>query len=177
MINYISCHDNNTLWDKLVIVENNLQEIKYPECQNHPPTREKETDDIKIYPQKLKCFNDKDKILFQKRDEIIVKRNKLAAAVLMMSFGVPFFQAGEEGARTKLGEGNSYNLSKSLNRIDWQRMYMFEDIIKYYKKLIKIRKNLQNFYELNRAKYNHIEGLPKGIVGFHIQRIKYGEYK
>ena len=27
LINYISCHDNNTLWDKLVIVENNLQEI------------------------------------------------------------------------------------------------------------------------------------------------------
>ena len=177
LINYISCHDNNTLWDKLVIVENNLQEIKYPVYQNLPPTRENETDDIKIYPQKLNCFNDKDKILFQKRDEIIVKRNKLAAAVLMMSFGVPFFQAGEEGARTKLGEGNSYNLSKSLNRIDWQRMYMFEDIIKYYKKLIKIRKNLNNFYELNRAKFYHIEGLPKGIVGFHIQRIKYGEYK
>ena len=177
LINYISCHDNNTLWDKLVIVENNLQEVKDPEIKPVPPTKESESDNITIYPQKLKCFKDKDKKLFKKRNEIIVKRNKLAAAILMMSFGVPFFQAGEEGGRTKLGEGNSYNLSKSLNRIDWKRIYLFEDIMKYYKKLIKIRKSLLNFYELNRAKYNNIEGLPKGIVGFNVQRIKYGEYK
>ena len=177
LINYISCHDNNTLWDKLVIVENNLQEVKEPEIKPVPPTKESESDNITIYPQKLKCFKDKDKKLFKKRNETIVKRNKLAAAILMMSFGVPFFQAGEEGGRTKLGEGNSYNLSKSLNRIDWKRIYLFEDIMKYYKKLIKIRKSLLNFYELNRAKYNNIEGLPKGIVGFNVQRIKYGEYK
>ena len=177
LINYISCHDNNTLWDKLVIVENNLQEVKDPEIKPVPPTKESESDNITIYPQKLKCFKDKDKKLFKKRNEIIVKRNKLAAAILMLSFGVPFFQAGEEGGRTKLGEGNSYNLSKSLNRIDWKRIYLFEDIMKYYKKLIKIRKSLLNFYELNRAKYNNIEGLPKGIVGFNVQRIKYGEYK
>ena len=95
----------------------------------------------------------------------------------MLSYGVPFFQAGEEGARTKLGEGKSYNLSKSLNQIDWKRIYKFEDLVEYYKKLINIRKKLFNLYELKRAKYNNIEGLPKGIVGFNIQRIKYGEYK
>ena len=177
LINYLSCHDNNTLWDKLVIVENNLQEEKKPEFKPVLPTRETERDNIVIYPQKLKSFKDKEKILFQKRNEIIVKRNKLAAAILFMSFGVPFFQAGEEGGRTKLGEGNSYNLSKSLNRIDWERIYLFEDMVKYYKKLIKIRKNLMNFYDLNRTKYYQIEGLPKGIVGFNVQRIKYGEYK
>ena len=178
LINYISCHDNNTLWDKLVIVENNLNEQRYPNDENNMPiTRESEKDIIEINPKKLKCFIDKDKIYFKKRDEIIVKRNKLAAAILMLSFGVPFFQAGEEGGRTKLGEGNSYNLSKSLNQIDWKRMYEFEDLIEYYKKLINIRKKLFNFYELNRVKYNNIDGLPKGIVGFYIQRSKYGEYK
>ena len=176
LINYLSCHDNNTLWDKLVIVEKNLIEQKYDE-NNIPITRENEKDDIEILPKKLKCFKDKEKILFKKRDEKLVKRNKLAAAILMLSYGVPFFQAGEEGARTKLGEGNSYNLSKSLNQIDWKRIYKFEDLVEYYKKLIIIRKKLFNLYELNRAKYNNIEGLPKGIVGFNIQRIKYGEYK
>ena len=178
LINYLSCHDNNTLWDKLVIVEYNLIEEKIINEESHfPITREKETDDIIICPKKLKCFKNNEQILFKKRDEKIIKRNKLAAAILMFSFGVPFFQAGEEGARTKLGEGNSYNLSKSLNQIDWKRIYLFEDLVKYYKNIIKIRKSLQNFYELNRAKYNNIEGLPKGIIGFHIQRIKYGEYK
>ena len=178
LINYLSCHDNNTLWDKLVIVENNLQEEKFPQTPSiTPKNRDMESDEVKIYPQKLKCFKNKDIILFKKRNEIVVKRNKLAGAILMMSFGVPFFQAGEEGGRTKLGEGNSYNLAKSLNQIDWKRMYMFEDIIKYYRKIIKLRKILQNFYELNRAKYNNIEGLPKGIVGFQVHRIKYGRYK
>ena len=178
LINYLSCHDNNTLWDKLVIVENNLIEEKFINEGSHfPVSREKETDDIIITPKKLKCFKNKDQILFKKKDEKIVKRNKLAAAVLMFSFGVPFFQAGEEGARTKLGEGNSYNLSKSLNQIDWKRIYLFEGLVKYYRKIIKIRKLLFNFYELKRAKYNNIEGLPKGIIGFHIQRNKYGEYK
>ena len=178
LINYLSCHDNNTLWDKLVIVENDLQEIKYKsEDNNVILTREIEKDNIKIIPKELKSFNDNDQNIFLKRDEIVIKKNKLAAAILMFSFGVPFFQAGEEGARTKLGEGNSYNLSKSLNQIDWERMYKFEDLINYYKKVIKIRKKLLNFYELNRAKYNNIDGLPKGIVGFHIQRIKYGKYK
>jgi pullulanase len=178
LINYLSCHDNNTLWDKLVIVENDLQEIKYKsEDNNVILTREIEKDNIKIIPKELKSFNDNDQNIFLKRDEIVIKKNKLAAAILMFSFGVPFFQAGEEGARTKLGEGNSYNLSKSLNQIDWERMYKFEDLINYYKKVIKIRKKLLNFYELNRAKYSNIDGLPKGIVGFHIQRIKYGKYK
>ena len=177
LINYLSCHDNNTLWDKLVIVENNLIEQKFNEDNKFQLTRENEKDEIKIIPKKLNCFKDKDKIFFKKRNEIIVKRNKLAASILMFSFGVPFFQAGEEGARTKMGEGNSYNLSKSLNQIDWKRIYMFEDLFKYYKKLIKIRKILLNFYELNRVKYNNIEELPKGIIGFNVQRIKYGKYK
>ena len=177
LINYLSCHDNNTLWDKLVIVENNLIEQKFNEDNKFQLTRENEKDEIKIIPKKLNCFKDKDKIFFKKRNEIIVKRNKLAASILMFSFGVPFFQAGEEGARTKMGEGNSYNLSKSLNQIDWKRIYMFEDLFKYYKKLIKIRKILWNFYELNRVKYNNIEELPKGIIGFNVQRIKYGKYK
>ena len=177
LINYLSCHDNNTLWDKLVIVENNLIEQKFNEDNKFQLTRENEKDEIKIIPKKLNCFKDKDKIFFKKRNEITVKRNKLAASILMFSFGVPFFQAGEEGARTKMGEGNSYNLSKSLNQIDWKRIYMFEDLFKYYKKLIKIRKILWNFYELNRVKYNNIEELPKGIIGFNVQRIKYGKYK
>jgi len=57
LINYLSCHDNNTLWDKLVIVENNLQEEKFPQTPSiTPKNRDMESDEVKIYPQKLKCF-------------------------------------------------------------------------------------------------------------------------
>ena len=178
LINYVSCHDNNTLWDKLIIVENNLQEEKYKKIPgSFPENRNMETDDIIITPKKLKCYSEKNKQYFLEKNEIVIKRNKLAAAVIMFSFGVPFFLAGEEGARTKLGEHNSYNLPKNLNMINWERMYQFEELILYYKKIIQIRKRLNNFYLLNRVKYYNINDLPKGIVGFIIQRILYGEFK
>ena len=178
LINYVSCHDNNTLWDKLIIVENNLQEEKYEKKPSFFPTcRTMENNDIIITPQKLKCYNETNKKYFLEKNEKIIRRNKLAASVVMFSFGVPFLLAGEEGARTKLGEHNSYNLSKSLNMINWERMYIFKELISYYIKIIKIRKRLNNFYQLNRVKYYNIYDLPKGIVGFVIQRILYGEFK
>ena len=178
LINYVSCHDNNTLWDKLVIVENNLKEEKYEKIQSiFPQNRNMENDNIVITPKELKCYNEDNKKFFLEKNDIILKRNKLAAAVVMFSFGVPFMLAGEEGARTKLGEHNSYNLSKKLNMIDWGRMYEYQELILYYKKIIQIRKRLNNFYQLNRIKYSNIYDLPNGVVGFSIQRIKYGEFK
>ena len=178
LINYVSCHDNNTLWDKLVIVENNLEEEKYEKMPSFfPQNRNMENFNIIITPQKLKCFNETNQKIFLEKNPKIIKRNKLAAAIVMFSFGVPFFLAGEEGARTKLGEYNSYNLPKSLNMINWERMYLFEELVLYYKKIIKIRKRLNNFYQLNRIKYYNIYDLPKGVVGFVVQRILYGEFK
>ena len=178
LINYVSCHDNNTLWDKLVIVENNLKEEKYEKIPSiFPQNRNMENDNIVITPKELKCYSEDNKKFFLEKNDIILKRNKLAAVVVMFSFGVPFMLAGEEGARTKLGEHNSYNLSKKLNMIDWGRMYEYQELILYYKKIIQIRKRLNNFYQLNRIKYSNIYDLPNGVVGFSIQRIKYGEFK
>ena len=178
LINYVSCHDNNTLWDNLVIVANNLQEEKYEKIPSFfPKDRNMENNNIIIIPQKLKCYSESNHKFFLEKNPKIIKRNKLASAMIMFSFGVPFFLAGEEGARTKLGEHNSYNLSKSLNMINWERMHLFKELILYYKKIIKIRKRLNNFYQLNRIKYYNIYDLPKGIVGFVIQRIIYGEFK
>ena len=178
LINYVSCHDNNTLWDKLVIVENNLKEEKYEKIPSiFPQNRNMENNNIVITPKELKCYSEDNKKFFLEKNDIILKRNKLAAAVVMFSFGVPFMLAGEEGARTKLGEHNSYNLSKKLNMIDWGRMYEYQELILYYKKIIQIRKRLNNFYQLNRIKYSNIYDLPNGVVGFSIQRIKYGEFK
>ena len=178
LINYVSCHDNNTLWDKLVIVENNLKEEKYEKSPSiFPQNRNMENDDIILTPKQLKCYSDKNKKFFLEKNNIVLKRNKLAASFVMFSFGVPFMLAGEEGARTKLGEHNSYNLSKKLNMINWERMYEYQELIEYYKKIIQIRKRLSNFYQLNKIKYYNIYDLPNGVVGFIIQRILYGEFK
>ena len=68
--------------------------------------------------------------------------NRLSAVLIFTAKGIPFFQAGEEFARTKEGEENSYNLSPSLNQLDWKRTKKYKCLVDYYKGLIQIRQNL-----------------------------------
>lgn len=98
--------------------------------------------------------------------------NKLGAAFVQLSYGIPFMQAGEEAGRTKLGEDNSYNLSRELNKLDWSRMYEFEDLMNYYKGLIALRKELRNFYDLSKYSLENIsfiENLPEQVIGCKIK--------
>lgn len=66
--------------------------------------------------------------------------NRLSAAIVLTSQGIPFFQAGEEMARTKKGDENSYKSSDSVNQLDWVRKKQFSDLFEYYKGLIALRK-------------------------------------
>ncbi len=104
-INYVSAHDNLTLWDKLVITNN------------------KESN-------------------FKQYDEDLIRQNKLAAGIVFTTCGIAFLQAGEEFARTKEGDENSYKSSPKINALDWERAKSFKDLVEYYKKLICTRKNL-----------------------------------
>lgn len=74
----------------------------------------------------------------------LIAMNKIAAAVVFTSQGIPFIQAGEEFARTKVNEDgtlneNSYNAPDSVNKLDWKRVEEFSDLNNYYKGLIKLR--------------------------------------
>ncbi len=104
-VNYVSCHDNNTLIDRI--------SLSNPECSR----------------------------------EERVKMNHLAAAFVLTSQGVPFFQAGEEFLRTKpLPEGgydhNSYTSPDSINAIRWDCLDTEEcmQTMRYYQGLIQLRK-------------------------------------
>lgn len=104
VVNYISCHDNLTLWDKIHAV---LPDISQEEA---------------------------------------VARNRLGAAVVMTSQGIPFFLHGEEFGRTKpvLGSDqvseNSYNLPLYTNAIRYDRAEEFSDLMGYYQGLIQLRR-------------------------------------
>ena len=67
---------------------------------------------------------------------------KLSAAVVLTSRGIPFFLAGEEIARTKFGDENSYCSSAKINEIDWENTGHYADLILYYQGLIRLRKRL-----------------------------------
>ncbi|MBQ8768596.1 MAG: type I pullulanase [Oscillospiraceae bacterium] len=123
VINYMSAHDNNTLWDKLLL--------------SNP----------------------------DKTDDQRNKMNNLGAAILMISKGTPFWQAGEEMLRTKDGDENSYKSSDAINNIDWSvlkegnREYA---TMQYYKGLIEMRKAYSVFTDTNTTVT--AEALSNGVL-------------
>ena len=102
----MSAHDNNTLWDKLLL--------------SNPDDSE----------------------------DVRNKMNNLGAAIIMISKGTPFWQAGEEMLRTKDGDENSYKSSDAVNNIDWSVLKggnrQYETML-YYKGLIEMRKSYSIF--------------------------------
>ena len=74
-------------------------------------------------------------------DSALVAMNKLSALLVLTSQGIPFFQAGEEFARSKGGNDNSYNAPDSVNRIDWDNKTEYFGLFEYYKGLIELRKS------------------------------------
>jgi len=77
----------------------------------------------------------------------IIRANKLSAAIIMTSQGVPFLQAGEELLRSKpLPEGgfdhNSYRSPDSINSIKWDTLSdpLYQEVSEYYAGLIAFRK-------------------------------------
>ena len=104
-VNYVSCHDNMALFDRLT------QSVPYAE------------------------------------DAELVRMNKLAAAMCLLSQGMPLFQAGEEMLRSKpLPDGtfdeNSYRSPDSVNSIKWGNLNkkVYREVRDYYKGLISFRK-------------------------------------
>ncbi len=78
-------------------------------------------------------------------DEERLRVNRLGAALVLLSQGVPFIQAGQELLRSKPdGKGgydhNSYRSPDSVNCIKWNAVTETRDTMEYYKGLIAIRK-------------------------------------
>lgn len=103
-VNYVECHDNLTLFDKL---------------------------DISLEKADIEHI------------ERIKLADKTAAALVLLSRGTAFIQAGQEFLRSKSGECNTYNLPDSVNSLKWDNVTENSDIAEYYRGLIKIRKRFR----------------------------------
>ena len=132
VVTYNSCHDNYTLWDKLVATSG--------------------------------TFDD-----YTRRNENLVSMNKLAAAIALTSQGISFFQAGEEFARTKKGDENSYRSPSKINQLDWTRRNEYSDMVQYYSGLIEIRKNFAPFTDPTGEAARNIrfmDNTAKGVIAY-----------
>lgn len=84
-----------------------------------------------------------------------VKMDKLAAALIILSQGMPFIQLGQDFLRSKprilkdgeeenevnIVDSNSYNAPDFTNGIRWNEKKENIDVFNYYKMLIRLRKN------------------------------------
>lgn len=109
-------------------------------------------DNLTLWDKLLKSQNICD---FDTTDKNILAMNKLSAALIYTSQGIPFILAGEEMARTKHGDHNSYKSPLSINAIDWTRAKKYENLVNYYKGLISIRKAFTPFREPTTATVNN----------------------
>lgn len=97
-INFLSCHDNLVIWDKLKLSKAAATEAEMKEMM------------------------------------------KLGYLMLLTSQGVPFLHGGEEFARTKFGNDNSYNAPDNINEVDWSLKKKNYDLFTYTRDLIALRK-------------------------------------
>ena len=59
--------------------------------------------------------------------------------------------AGQEMARTKYGDTNSYKSSPEINKLNWNNIVEYQDLVSYYKGLFEIRKNFTPFTAMDKS--------------------------
>lgn len=110
-------------------------------------------------------------------DESVIAMNKLSAALVFTSQGIPFFLAGEEMARSKHGDHNSYKTPLSINAIDWTRTRTYRNLVNYYKGLIEIRKNFSPFREPSTITVSNTYFETNGrAIAYTVPNITHGEW-
>ena len=82
---------------------------------------------------------------YGERYDRAVAMNKMAAAIQFTSQGILFNLAGQEHGRTKYGDTNSYISSPEINKISWNNLVDYADLVSYYKGMKLIRDNFAPF--------------------------------
>lgn len=114
----------------------------------------------------INYFNSHDNLILQdkliKTNADIETSTKLCFDLIILSQGIPFFHCGNEFLRSKSMYKNTYNLSLSVNAVDWKLKYDNDEIYQYVKSLIKFRKmhpefNLKDANEIrNEIKFYNV---------------------
>ena len=142
-LNYVECHDNYTLFDKLA--------MSYLEIEERDSTQGSLLADL-IAAGGL---------------ETVKAQNKMCAAIIFLAQGTPFINGGQEFMRTKNGDHNSYRSSDKVNAIDMSFVETNKDVYNVYKGLIALRKaNSDTFGANKNAEANKVdEGIIKYTAG------------
>lgn len=135
-INYVECHDNYTLFDKLAI----------------------------SYLDKTEFRGDLFNAIGIDGLEIVKKQDILSAAFVILAQGVPFINGGQEFMRTKQGDENSYISNDEINGVDFSFKEKFSDVFKAYKGLFALRHNNPEAFGANLEAEAVV--LEEGVVSY-----------
>ena len=117
---------------------------------------------------------------YRKRYEDLVAMNKLTGAIVMTSQGIPFMLAGEEFARSKDGDENSYASSREENMIDWNNLSEYSDIVEYYRGLYQIRDAFAAFRDctaMSARGISYLSDTPKTVVAYTLNNTEEGKWE
>lgn len=124
-------------------------------------------DNLSLWDKILKSNGSSD---YNSTNSTFLAQNKLSAAIVLTSQGIPFYMAGEEFARTKQGDHNSYSSSDRINAIDWTRVKTYNNLVQYYKGLMAIRSVYSPFRAADTSAINTTYFVESGsAIGYTIQ--------
>lgn len=126
-INFVTAHDGFTMWD--LVSYNDKHNIVNGENNQDGESNnnswncgiEGETDNVEII-------------------KLRKKQIKNFLTILMISQGVPMILMGDEMAKTQFGNNNAYCQDNETNWLDWSRKKEYADIFKFFKNILKFRK-------------------------------------
>lgn len=142
-VNFITCHDGFTLWDL------------YSYSEKHNEANGWENTDGANENYSWNCGVEgetKDKKILALRKKLV----KNAAAVLLLSKGVPMFLAGDEFGNTQFGNNNPYCQDNKISWLDWTLLEKNRDIYDFFRSMIAFRKK-------HPVLRNVSEGVPEGF--------------
>lgn len=122
IIQYVSAHDDLTLWDKL--------------CKSMFGSTDSAEQLEAVYDAEP---ND--------QTARVIEANKLAAGIIYTAAGIPFMLSGEEYGKTKHGNDNSFDSGKAVNQIDWRRAARMSELRDYYTRLIALRRANPDWFD------------------------------
>lgn len=108
-------------------------------------------DNMTTWDKYVQSFGDTN---YNSTDSKYIDMSRLTAGYLLTSHGGMFLHAGEEFARTKGGDHNSYISGDEVNKLDWTRVASYGAINSYYQGMISIRKAFSGFRNIYTEKGN-----------------------
>lgn len=126
-VNFITCHDGFTLWDL------------YSYSQKHNEENGWNNTDGDNNNNSWNCGQEgetSDEGILRLRKKLV----KNAAALLLVSKGVPMLLSGDEFCNTQYGNNNAYCQDNKISWLDWNRKEQFQDVFEHFRKMIHFRK-------------------------------------